>query len=187
MKIIFILVVLPLSISACSFVSMVRTERLVKVPMVPVVEREVRQALAPVAQLLAARQVLCRLPAEERDKRLHSYRRFFIEKKDDEARLQRETGSAVSQQTHLFYALMLASCEPQRTPGAMAEMLAVADSAGSWPEEHEALIDLLSVEREAYTALANDYRELLQQHENTIQGIKNIEAEIDKADEPDIK
>lgn len=170
-------------INACSPVSFIRTERLVKVPVEPVVERETRQTLVPVAQLLAARQVLCRLPAGERSSRLRLYRRFFIEKKGDEARLQRETGAAVSQQTHLFYALMLASCEPQQTPGAMSEMLAAADSVGGWPEEHEALIDLLRAEREAYMVLNNEYRELLQQHEKTIQGIKNIEAEIDKAEE----
>lgn len=170
--------------SACSPVSFIRTERLVKVPVEPVVDREVRQSLVPVAQLLSARQVLCRLPAGERDSRLRLYRQFFVEKEGDEARLQRETGAAVSRQTHLFYALMLASCEPRRTPGAMVEMLAVADTTGGWPEEHEALIDLLRAEREAYTLLNNEYRELRRQHEKTIQGIKNIEAEIDKSENP---
>lgn len=169
---------------ACSPVSFIRTERLVKVPVEPVVDRESRQSLVPVAQLLSARQVLCRLPARERDSRLRLYRRFFVEKEGDEKRLQRETGAAVSRQTHLFYALMLASCEPQRTPGAMVEMLAVAETASGWPEEHEALIDLLKAEREAYSLLNTEYRDLRRQHEKTIQGIKNIEAEIDKSENP---
>lgn len=170
-------------VNACSPVTIIRTERLVKVPVEPVVDRETRQSLVPVAQLLAARQVLCRLPTVERDGRLRLYRRFFIEKEGDEAGLQSETGAAVSQQTHLFYALMLATCEPHRTPGLMSEMLSAADATGGWPEEHEALLDLLMAERDAYTALNDEYRELLQQHEKTIQGIKNIEAEIDKAGE----
>ncbi len=175
-----------LLISACFPFSMVRTERLVKVPVEPEIKNEPEDAMVSVAQLLTVRQILCRLPEDEQANRLQLYRQVFVEKEVDESTLRRETGTAVPSEVHLLYALMLATCDPQRTPGVVSEMLSEVDAVGKWPEEHEALIDLLMAEQNAYLVLNNRYEELLEQHEKTIQGIKNIEAEIDKADSPNL-
>lgn len=172
-------------LAACGHFAAVRTERLVKVPVEAPAKPEPVNSTITVTELLTVRQALCRLPTAERADRLERDRQVLIEKKSDEGNnVIKPPNESDAAHEHLLYALMLATCEPHLAPGLVTEFLSEVNAVRDWPEEHQALFDLLAAEQRSYLALDEKYRELLDQHEKTIQGIKKIETEIDKVDEP---
>ena len=76
-------------------------------------------------------------------------------------------------------ALLLASCKPARTPGVLNQLLADLTAAGTWPEEYAAFFDLLIAGQRAYATVEKVYMDLKQEHEKTIQGLSEIEAQIE--------
>lgn len=75
--------------------------------------------------------------------------------------------------------LLVSSCRPASTPGILSEALHSLSRAGSWPEEYMALFDMLNSSHKAYSAVEKLYRELKMEHEKTIQGLSEIEDDIE--------
>jgi hypothetical protein len=76
-------------------------------------------------------------------------------------------------------ALLLASCKPARTPGMLNQLLADLTASGTWPEEYAAFFDLLIAGQRAYASVEKIYLDLKSEHEKTIQGLSEIEAQIE--------
>ncbi len=75
--------------------------------------------------------------------------------------------------------LLISSCRPASTPGILSEALHSLSRAGRWPEEYLALFDMLNSSQKAYSAVEKLYRELKMEHEKTIQGLSEIEDDIE--------
>lgn len=80
----------------------------------------------------------------------------------------------------LLNQLLVASCSPATTPGVLNQLLADLTSAGTWPEAYAAFFDLLISGQRAYAAVEKVYLDLKQEHEKTIQGLSEIETQIEK-------
>lgn len=76
--------------------------------------------------------------------------------------------------------LLLASCSPETKPGVLNQLLADLTSAGTWPEGYAAFFDLVISGQRAYAAVEKVYLGLKQEHEKTIQGLSEIETQIEK-------
>lgn len=161
-----------------------------------------REQVPELSELLLSRQQLCLLPNDARAHLLEKYRAVFIEKSTDS-----QTLPAIQSATeHKLNALMLASCNPARTPGVLREMLALI-TEGHWPAEYVALFDLLIASHHAYVllddkqrnvveqnrklqenhrVLQQEYQALQTEHENTIRGISDIERGIDLPQSEDL-
>lgn len=123
-----------------------------------------------VSELLLQRLVMCDEPESARQARLADYpsvgqAKPIVSGTVDEARLN---------------ALLVASCEPASTPGILNQLMADLTGAGTWPEEYAALFDLLISGQRAYAAVEKVYWELKQEHDKTIQGLSEIETQIEQ-------
>lgn len=122
---------------------------------VPPVAREATPEDAAASWLLK-RQQLCSLEADERRQRLREAAG------DDDARRDR---------------LLLASCEPERTPGLLREALQGV------PEQTDpalqALLEMIHDHARSYRVLEEQNAQLAAQLESTIEGIRRIEADMD--------
>lgn len=76
--------------------------------------------------------------------------------------------------------LLLASCSPATKPGVMNQLLADLTALGTWPEAYAAFFDLLISGQRAYAAVEKVYLEVKQEHEKTIEGLSEIETQIEK-------
>lgn len=144
------------------------------------------------AELMMQRQQLCSAPREERLNALEHYRDALVGG-------ARNAVSAPAETVHQLHALMLASCEPARTPGIFSEMLALITD-GDWTPEYMAFFDLLVASHRAYVlldgrhqavaekyeslvrqhdVLRKDYQALEEEHQKTIKGISDIERGTD--------
>ena len=141
----------------------------------PVEVREgMLQPQRSVTQLLTERLALCGAPTEEQDALLAQNLK------------PKEEPPANGVDEEKLNALLLASCKPARTPGVLNQLLAELTAAGTWPEEYAAFFDLLisgqrayaSVEK-VYVDLEKAYVDLKHEHEKTIQGLSEIEAQIE--------
>lgn len=74
--------------------------------------------------------------------------------------------------------LLLASCQPERTPGLLREALAQVDERHA-SESELALISLLRDHARSYRVLEEKNKQLAEQLEATISGIREIETEVD--------
>ncbi|MEX1033036.1 MAG: hypothetical protein WDZ30_06715 [Cellvibrionaceae bacterium] len=131
-----------------------------------------------IADWLVQRQTACDLSNDAIDAHLERYRGSFSNAPDegDPAQLVH----AYSQ----LKALMLASCNPARTPGLLNNFLTAVRDYSHWPPEYKALFDLLASEQRAYALLEQKYRELEARHKKTIEGIGNIERTLEDQTEP---
>lgn len=82
-------------------------------------------------------------------------------------------------------ALMLASCDPARTPGIFRQLLQRVKSSAEISTEYHALFELMGSQLNAYAALERRYQELDARHQKTIEGIGNIERFLEPQAEPD--
>lgn len=145
----------------------------------PVIKKaEVREGvLQPrrsVNQLLLERLALCNTPPAEQDAAL--IRLLTVKDRPSEGDVNEDK----------LDALMLASCRPARTPGVLNQLLADLTAVGTWPEEYAAFFDLMIAGQRAYASvekvyvdLEKSYADLKQEHEKTIQGLSEIEAQIE--------
>lgn len=128
-------------------------------PLVDETESAVVDMEAPqeVADWLLKRQQWCELEAEERRLRLRE-----PAGDSEEARLDR---------------VLMASCEPERTPGLLREALVAV------PEQEDpalqALLNMIHDHARSYRVLEEQNAQLAEQLENTIEGIRRIEADMD--------
>lgn len=138
------------------------------------VREGVLQPQRSVSQLLVDRLALCNTPPAEQDAYLS---RIMISSEN------RATNGVDEDKLN---ALLFASCKPARTPGILNQLLAELTAAGTWPEEYAAFFDLLITGQRAYATvekvyidLEKAYGDLKQEHEKTIQGLSEIEAQIE--------
>lgn len=127
-----------------------------------------------VGELLNLRLRLCSEPSDARDAVA-----------DDLPAVSREHENAVDEKQ--LNELLLASCEPARTPGVLNQLLAQLTAEGTWPEEYAALFDLLIAGQRAYATVERLYQELeanygalQEEHEQTILGLGEIETQIEE-------
>jgi hypothetical protein len=138
------------------------------------VREGVLQPQRSVNQLLLERLALCSTPPAEQDAAL--LRMLSVK--------AQPSASGVDEEK--LDALLLASCRPARTPGVLNQLLADLTAVGTWPEEYAAFFDLMisgqrayaSVEK-VYVDLEKAYADLKHEHEKTIQGLSEIEAQIE--------
>lgn|SRR5690554_3461532 len=76
-------------------------------------------------------------------------------------------------------AMLVALCQPASNPQLLNQLLADLTSTGAWPEDYAALFDLLIAAQQAYSRMEKAYNELKVEHENTIQGLSEIEADLE--------
>lgn len=135
---------------------------------------EMLQPQRTVHDLLNLRLRLCSEPQEAREAMLHEQSTFG-----------RTSARPVNEER--LDSLLLASCEPARTPGVLNELLAQLTAEGTWPEEYAALFDLLIANQKAYATVERLYHELeasfvtlQEEHERTILGLGEIETQIEE-------
>lgn len=80
--------------------------------------------------------------------------------------------------------LMITTCRPASTPGMLSEVLQSLMKLGPWPEEYLALFDLLNSNQKAYASVEKLYHDLKTEHEKTIQGLSEIENDIELQNPP---
>lgn len=119
-----------------------------------------------VHQLLVERLSLCSDPAIDQETYLNQVN-------------ARATAPANGVDEEKLDALLLASCKPARTPGVLNQLLADLTASGTWPEEYAAFFDLLIAGQRAYATVEKVYLDLKEEHEKTIQGLSEIEAQIE--------
>jgi hypothetical protein len=104
--------------------------------------------------LLLNRQTLCDAPADQIDAQLDQLTRTPTHAEDfHEDRLD---------------ALLLASCQPARTPGLLKQLLAEHQNQPGWPSDYLALFDLLNAQVKAYATLDALYQDLKISHQDLI-------------------
>lgn len=168
-----IIMMVVLGCSGCS-TNFLPLTRSASTPIFEVSDGELLQPHRSVGELLNLRLQLCNRPADERASFLESQPEPVAERENpvDEQKLN---------------ALLLASCEPARTPGVLNQLLAELTAEGTWPEEYAALFDLLISGQKAYASVEKIYLELeaehaalQEEHERTILGLGEIESQIEQ-------
>lgn len=81
-------------------------------------------------------------------------------------------------QSALLIDLVLASCEPNQTPGLFAEAVRAARDAPEAPPGFFAFLDLLQTQHSAYMRLDDRRRATEERLEAIVEGIRAIEAEM---------
>ncbi|MCW8196562.1 hypothetical protein F6455_17345 [Proteobacteria bacterium 005FR1] len=140
-------------------------------PGVEVQADQGEQDYLPVADWLVQRRSACDQSWESIETQLNRHEQAL---KQEQPQTDHEVSHAYTQ----LKALMLATCNPARTPGVLRILL---DQIGDydWPPEHMALFDLLESEYSAYALLEDRYEDLQERHKKTIDGIGNIERSLD--------
>lgn len=131
-----------------------------------------------VGDWLVQRQSACRQENEAIDAQLSRYRESFSEAPSGD-----EDAPIVLAYSQLK-ALMLATCNPARTPGLLKNFLDAITEYDQWPPEYSALFDLLQSEYQAYALLEEKYEALEARHQKTIDGIGNIEQSLESQPSP---
>lgn len=132
----------------------------------------------PVADWLVQRKTVCQQDNDAINTQLERYRQSFS---DD---LPPGEHAQIVQAYSQLKALMLASCDPARTPGLLKNFLDAITDHSHWPPEYTALFDLLQSEYQAYSLLEKKHRDLEARHQKTIDGIGNIEKSLESQVDP---
>ena len=130
-------------------------------------------ATSEISGLLSARQRFCALPELEQA-----------------AQILARRGSAAERDQ--FELLLLASCNPARTPGLLRNTLKNLINHAQWTAEKQALFDLILAQSRAYDIVEGKYRDLELEYQklqreldDTIKGIQQIESDMDTSHESD--
>ena len=177
------LLILFVSLAGCSSILPVQTERQPQ----PTTDKQTQTKptdLMSVSQLLVVRDVMCDLPMEKRSERLQYFKTTLIDSDNLATNLSISSKEKAQHQMQIIYALMLTSCELDRTPSLFNRFLEKAENTGDWPEDYQALIDLLIEVQRVIQSADTKYHDLVIEYEKTIQGIKNIEVEADNITVP---
>ena len=111
-------------------------------------------------QRLARRDTLCQLSELERRAQL----RFLKEQRDESSAMER---------------LLLASCRPDQTPGLLYEALEALPTAAALSPADRTLVALIRDFSRSYRLLEANNQLLKERLEATIEGIQQIESDID--------
>jgi len=111
---------------------------------------------------LLERQALCSLTANDQRRRLEALARS---PSDSFAALQR---------------VFLASCRPESTPGLLRDALNSLDIKPSWTPAQHALLAMMRDHVRSYGVLEERIAGLSRELENTIDGIREIETDMEK-------
>ncbi len=136
-------------------------------PVVPAVKLE-NAGLSPersVAEWLSQRQAIC----------------AGLDKVAESVPSKQQFTQTVEDRLNL---LMITTCRPASTPGLLSEVLHGLTKLGPWPEEYLALFDLLNSGQKAYASVEKLYHDLKTEHEKTIQGLSEIENDIESQNAP---
>lgn len=110
---------------------------------------------------LATRQLLCALPIVEQRARL------MQAGLDDDA-----------DRDHKLQRVLLASCNPEHTPGLLREALNDLGDDRHWSDGERALVALLRDHARSYKVLEEKNSDLAAQLEATVKGIREIETDM---------
>lgn len=167
-----ILLSLLVLVAACTSVAHVSTqphveeERALEVWPIPVRQPREDGEFQSLEALLDFRSQACARSGEEREALLQRFRN------DDSP--EATMGS-----------LMLATCEPDQTPGLLANSLLAARELEDTPAGFDDLLDLLSAQARAYALVEKQLRRTRRQLDDMVEGIRNIEAEMGEPEEED--
>ncbi len=161
------------AVAGCLLLSACKTSEVPRSPPLPEQEqqRESRQSGALVTLpsraewLLLKRDNLCERSPEER-------RALY-----EELAGSRDDNSAE-------HRVLLASCRPEQTPGLLREALSALPENEEWTAAERALFRLLEDHARSYRILEDKNRELESQLKTTIEGIREIETDMDKLQKP---
>lgn len=169
----WLIVMIALGASGCSG-SLLPLTRTSSTPIFEVGDGEMLQPYRSISDLLTLRLQLCNRPAQMRKEFLATQPEPLAERENpvDEQKLN---------------ALLLASCEPARTPGVLNQLLAELTAEGTWPEDYAAFFDLLIAAQKSYASveklylqLQADHAALQDEHERTILGLGEIESQLEQ-------
>ncbi|KJS04091.1 MAG: hypothetical protein VR73_15490 [Gammaproteobacteria bacterium BRH_c0] len=118
------------------------------------------QPPSEVEQWLLTRQRLCNLPAVEQ-----------------RAQLLARVSADVSREGKIERVL-LASCQPDQTPGLLREALSSLDPKAEWSPGMRALLAMINDHARSYRILEDKNLQLASQLETTIKGIREIETDM---------
>jgi len=92
---------------------------------------------------------------------------------------QLAANAATADREAKFARLLLATCEPDLTPGLLREALSSVGDTQGWTAAEQALVQLVADLSRSYRILEEKNRQLADQLETTIRGIRAIETELD--------
>lgn len=168
------LLITILSCSGCAAIMLPLKQSVQTTPVYEVNDGQLLQPQRSVRELLNLRLRVCNEPLETREAPAYVVPSGVT-----------ESDHSVDEQK--LNALLLASCEPARTPGVLNQLLAELTAEGTWPEEYAALFDLLIAGQKAYATVERIYQELeaehaalREEHEQTILGLGEIETQIEE-------
>ncbi|MGQ9426025.1 hypothetical protein ACXYTJ_04505 [Gilvimarinus sp. F26214L] len=139
---------------------------------------ELEENYLPVSDWLMQRKSVCEEDPQTIDLQLERY----VASMDEP--IPEDGDDELVQAYSRLKALMLASCDPARTPGLIGRFLQSMRRYSHWPPEYEGLFDLLEEQYRAYVLLDDRYRELETRHQKTIEGIGNIERSLESPPDP---
>lgn len=82
-------------------------------------------------------------------------------------------------------ALMLATCEPDQTPGLLANSLLAARQLEDTPPGFDGFLDLLAAEAQAYALVEKRLRRTQRQLDEMVEGIRDIETQMGESEGED--
>lgn len=118
-----------------------------------------------IVDLLMSRELLCALPEVQRSE------------------LIRQNPNSANH-NQLFERLLLATCEPDKTPGVLSNALIQLHASGELTEAERAFLALIAAQSRTYNHLFDSYQAVKQELEKTIRGIQEIESDMGQLDQP---
>ena len=137
-------------------------------PVQPAVEVEISPQTPEdpdVVLWLESRKNLCALPEVEQRARIH----------------QLANNTSVTRNEAIEH-ILLATCQPDLTPGLLREALSTLPDTSKWSPAERAFVELIGNFTRSYRILEDKNRQLADQLEDTINGIRAIETELDNVE-----
>lgn len=153
-------IILPAALAAAFLTGCQLAPRQIPAQQTPAVASAAKP-LSEVDEWLLARQRLCGLPAVEQRAQL----------------LERAARDASSERK--IERVLLASCHPDQTPGLLRQALNGLDANTQWSPGQRALLAMIHDHARSYRILEEKNTELATQLETTINGIRDIETDMD--------
>ncbi|WIO74087.1 hypothetical protein QP938_12395 [Porticoccaceae bacterium LTM1] len=118
-----------------------------------------------IVDLLMSRELLCALPEIQRSELIRQHQNN-------------------ANRDQLFERLLLATCEPDKTPGVLSNALIQLHASGDLTEAERAFLGLIAAQSRTYNHLFDNYQAVKQELEKTIRGIQQIESDMGQLDKP---
>jgi DNA repair ATPase RecN len=115
-----------------------------------------------IGELLEYRVTLCKQDKTQRQEQLKLLRQKASRGRDDKTFTQEEK----------LNGLLLSSCEPANTPGALGEMLSQVYNLGDWPDDYTAFFDLLRSQQRSLNTLSAYSQDLVRENNELRQALE---------------